>query len=88
MGSLLIGCITALGAEVIMIGTDNTNQIEQNPDFRIGILTGIFRFPEMVPDQINDDTPVLSSEMLDTIYKMEGINETTIKTAKGSYASY
>ncbi len=84
--SLLIGCITALGAEVIMIGTDITNQIEQNPDFRIGILTGIFRFPEMVPDQINDDTPVLSSEMLDTIYKMEGINETTIKTAKGSYA--
>lgn len=86
VGSLLIGCITALGAEVIMIGTDITNQIEQNPDFRIGILTGIFRFPEMVPDQINDDTPVLSSEMLDTIYKMEGINETTIKTAKGSYA--
>ena len=86
VGSLLIGCITALGAEVIMIGTDITNQIEQNPDFRIGILTRIFRFPEMVPDQINDDTPVLSSEMLDTIYKMEGINETTIKTAKGSYA--
>ncbi|WP_405594398.1 FtsX-like permease family protein [Sellimonas catena] len=44
VGSLLIGCITALGAEVIMIGTDITNQIEQNPDFRIGILTGIFRF--------------------------------------------
>lgn len=86
VGSLLIGCITALGAEVIMTGTDITNRIEQNPDFRIGILTGIFRFPEMVPDQINDDTPVLSAEMLDTIYKMEGINQTTIKTAKGSYA--
>ena len=86
VGSLLIGCITALGAEVIMTGTDITNRSEQNPDFRIGILTGIFRFPEMVPDQINDDTPVLSAEMLDTIYKMEGINQTTIKTAKGSYA--
>lgn len=86
VGSLLIGCITALGAEVIMTGTDITNQIEQNPDFRVGILTGIFRFPEMVPDQINDDTPVLSAEMLDTIYKMEGVNQTTIKTAKGSYA--
>ena len=73
VGSLLIGCITALGAEVIMTGTDITNQIEQNPDFRVGILTGIFRFPEMVPDQINDDTPVLSAEMLDTIYKMEGV---------------
>ena len=50
VGSLLIGCITALGAEVIMTGTDITNRIEQNPDFRIGILTGIFRFPEMVPE--------------------------------------
>ncbi len=86
VGSLLIGCITALGAEVIMTGTDITNRIEQNPDFRIGILTGIFRFPEMVPDQINDDTPVLSGEMLDTIYKMEGVDQKTIKTAKGSYA--
>ncbi len=86
VGSLLIGCITALGAEVIMTGTDITNRIEQNPDFRIGILTGIFRFPEMVPDQINDDTPVLSAEMLDTIYKMEGVDQKTIKTAKGSYA--
>lgn len=86
VGSLLIGCITALGAEVIMTGTDITNRIEQNPDFRIGILTGIFRFPEMVPEQINDDTPVLSMEMLDTIYKMEGVDQTTIKTAKGSYA--
>lgn len=86
VGSLVIGCITALGAEVIMTGTDITNQIEQNPDFRVGILTGIFRFPEMVPGQINDDTPVLSAEMLDTIYKMEGVNQTTIKTAKGSYA--
>ena len=86
VGSLLIGCITALGAEVIMTGTDITNRIEQNPDFGIGILTGIFRFPEMVPEQINDDTPVLSMEMLDTIYKMEGVDQTTIKTAKGSYA--
>lgn len=85
-GSMLIGCITALGAVVIMTGTDITNQIEQNPDFRIGILTGVFRFPEVVPDQINDDTPVLSPEMTDTVYEMDGVDHTTIKTVKGSYA--
>nr|WP_294492754.1 ABC transporter permease [uncultured Mediterraneibacter sp.] len=85
-GSMLIGCITTLGAVVIMTGTDITHRIEQNPDFRIGILTGIFRFPEMVPDQINDDTPVLSAEMTDTVYAMDGVDQTTIKTVKGSYA--
>lgn len=86
VGSLVIGCITALGSTVIMTGTDITNRIEQNPDFRAGILTGIFRFPELVPDQINDETPVLSAEMLDTIYGMDGIDKKTVKTVEGSYA--
>ncbi|MDO4322888.1 MAG: FtsX-like permease family protein [Lachnospiraceae bacterium] len=86
MGSLLIGCMTALGAAVIMTGTDITNRIEQNPDFRVGILTGIFRFPEMVPDQINDETPVLSADMKNTICEMHGVDKKTIKTAEGSYA--
>ena len=86
VGSLLIGCTTALGAVVIMTGTDITNRIEQYPDFRVGILTGIFRFPEMVSEQINDETPVLSAEMKDTIYEMDGIDKKTIKTVEGSYA--
>lgn len=84
--SLVLGCSTALGAVVLMTGTDIINRIKQNPDFRVGILTGIFRFPELVPAQINDYTPVLSEKMVDSILQMEGVDQSTIKMVKGSYA--
>lgn len=84
--SLVLGCSTALGAVVLMTGTDITNRIKQNPDFRVGILTGIFRFPELVPAQINDYTPVLSEKMVDSILQMEGVDQSAIKMVKGSYA--
>lgn len=84
--SLLTGCVTALGAAVIVTGTDLTNRIEQNPDFQIGILTGIFRFPELVPEKVNDGTPVLSAEMLETIGQMDEIDQDTVEMAEGSYA--
>ena len=84
--SLLTGCVTALGAAVIVTGTDLTNRIEQNPDFQIGILTGIFRFPELVPEKVNDGTPVLSAEMMETIGQMDEIDQDTVEMAVGSYA--
>lgn len=84
--SLLIGCVTALGAAVIVTGTDLTNRIRQNPDFQIGILSGIFRFPELVPEKINDETPVLSAELLETIGQMDEIDQNTVEMVSGSYA--
>ena len=65
--SILIGMIMALGSNVIMTGTDITNELEQNPDFEVGILTGVFRYPDKIPQEINDDTPVMTDEMIDDI---------------------
>lgn len=84
--SLAIGCIMALVAAVIMTGTDITNQIKKNPDFRIGILAGISRFPEMVPGKTDDNTPVLPPEMVNVIYNMDGIEKETLSLTSGSYA--
>lgn len=84
--SLVLAAITALCAVVIMTGTDITNKIEQNPDFQIGILAGIFRYPEKVPQEINDDTPVISEETLQTINNMDEIEKKTIVLTSGCYA--
>lgn len=84
--SLMIGCITALVAVVIAKGTDITNQIEEYPDFQMGILASIARFPDLVPEKIHDDTPVISSEMVNTVLNLEGIQSGTVDLAAGSYA--
>lgn len=84
--SLILGGITALGSAVIMTGIDLRNNYQQNPDFRVGILTGIFRYPEKVPDEINDNTQIMSNEMLNNIYGIDGIDEDTIDSVTGSYA--
>lgn len=86
IGALLTGCITFLSVVVIMTGTDLTNQIEKNPDFEIGILTGIFRFPELVPEKINDNTPVLPDSLMKTLGEIKEIDTGTIQTVQGSYA--
>lgn len=84
--SLILGGITALGSAVIMTGIDLRNNYQQNPDFRVGILTGIFRYPEKVPDEISDNTQIMSNEMLNNIYGIDGIDEDTIDSVTGSYA--
>ena len=84
--SLILGGITALGSAVIMTGIDLRNNYQQNPDFKVGILTGIFRYPEKVPDEINDNTQIMSSEMLNNIYEIDGIDTETINNVTGSYA--
>lgn len=84
--SITLGCITALGAAVIMAGTDISNEINELPDFQMGILSGIFRFPDKVPSEINDQTQWLSPANLDIILNMEGIEKESIKCVRGSYA--
>ncbi len=85
--SLVLGGIVVLGAVVITTGSNLQNQIKENPDFKIGILAGIFRFPEKVPEEINDDTPVLSEGLVKQMQKLGGIKENTIQLVKGSYAT-
>lgn len=84
--SLILGGITALGSAVIMTGTDLRNSYQQNPDFQVGILTGIFRYPEKVPDEIDDNTEIMSNEMVDNIYEIEGVDLETVNSVIGSYA--
>lgn len=84
--SVLLGAMVALGAVVIMQGTDLTNKLEQNPDFQLGILAGIFRYPEKIPSQINDDTQVLSQKTVETIINMNEIERETVNQTRGSYA--
>lgn len=84
--SLILGGITALGSAVIMTGIDLSNNYKQNPDFQIGILTGIFRHPEKVPDEMNDYTQIMSKEMVNSIYEIDGIDKETINNVTGSYA--
>lgn len=84
--SVLLGATVALGAVVIMQGTDLTNKLEQNPDFQLGILAGIFRYPGKVPSQFNDDTQVLSQKTVETISNMDEIEQKTLDQTRGSYA--
>lgn len=86
MISLLLGEIIFLGATVIVTGTDQTNEILERPDFNTGILTGIFRHPEKIPDEVNDNTPILSSKLVDKIINLDGIQSETLDYVKGSYA--
>lgn len=84
--SLILGCFTAMGSVVIMRGTDTTHALMEEPDFQMGILTGIFRYPEKVPEEIDDNTPVIPERTVDAIQKMEGIKKDTVIFTKGSYA--
>ena len=84
--SLILGCFTAMASVVILTGTDTTNALMQYPDFEMGILTGIFRYPDKVPDEIGDNTPIIPQKTVDAILKIEGIKKDTIIYTKGSYA--
>ncbi len=84
--SLLLAGTTAMGAAVIMRGTDITNKIENYPDFQLGILAGIFRYTDKVPTEFNDDTQILSPEVVDIILEMDGVEKETIEITRGSYA--
>ncbi len=84
--TLILGCFTAMGSVVIMAGTDTTHALMQAPDFQMGILTGIFRYPEKVPGEIDDTTPVISQRAIDAIQQVEGIRKDTMVFTKGSYA--
>lgn len=84
--SLILGGITALGSSVIMTGIDLRNSYQQNPDFQVGILAGVFRYPEKVPGEINDNTQIMSNEMVKNIYEIDGIDTQTINSVIGSYA--
>ncbi len=84
--SLLFACITTLAAVVITKGTDITNQIEEYPDFQMGILANISRFPDLVPETIHDDTSIMSHEMVEAVLNLEGIEKNTIDLTTGSYA--
>lgn len=84
--SLLVGCIMALGVAVIMNGTDITNKIKEFPDFQFGILAGIFRHPEKVPEEINDNTQIISPEVIQAIEKIDGVKQQTIEQTRGTYA--
>ncbi len=84
--SLILGGITALASAVIMTGIDLSNSYQQNPDFQVGILTGIFRNPEKVPVEVNDNTPIMPKEMVNSIYQIEDIDDETINTVTGCYA--
>ncbi len=83
--SLILGCFTAMGSVVIMTGTDTTHALMEDPDFQMGILTGIFRHPEKVPGEIDDNTPVISQRTVDAVQKVEGIKKATLIFTKGSY---
>lgn len=84
--SLLLAGTTAMGAVVIMRGTDITNRLEDELDFQLGILAGIFRYTDKVPMEFNDDTQIVSPEVVDIILKMDGIEIETIEITHGSYA--
>lgn len=84
--SLLLGGIVALGALVIATGTNIQNQIEEKPDFNIGILAGIFRHPEKIPNEINDNTPVLSDQFVKEVLEIDGIRKQSVEVVQGSYA--
>ena len=73
-------------AVVITKGTDITNQIEEYPDFQMGILANISRFPDLVPETIHDDTSIMSHEMVEAVLNLEGIKKNTIDLTTGSYA--
>lgn len=84
--SLLLGGIAALGAIVITTGSSIENQIREKPDFEAGILAGIFRYPEKVPEEIDDNTPVLSESFLEAVSGLDGIKKETFEATRGSYA--
>ena len=49
--SLFIGYTTVLGAAVISAGTDLTNDILENPDFKISSIIEMNMISEYIPEQ-------------------------------------
>ena len=82
--SLFIGYTTVLGAAVISAGTDLTNDILENPDFKISSIIEMNMISEYIPEQYSDDTPVLPREILETWKNMDGVEN--FVASRGGYA--
>ena len=84
--SLIVGCISALGAVVISRGTDITNSIEERPDFDISTFVNIVRDAGSSAYDWDDDTPVITEEIRDKILAVDGISAENTSYTKGCFA--
>lgn len=82
--SLFIGYTAALGTLVLTVGTDTTNQIRKNPDFKISSVIEMHMISEYIPEEYTDQTPVIPKSEIEAIKAMEGIEEA--KLSKGGFA--
>lgn len=84
--SLSVGCIAALGAVTISRGTDITNSIEQMPDFDISCQDSIIQDSGNGDFSWNDDTPIIRDEIIEKIWKIDGVSGGNISYTKGCYS--
>ena len=82
--SLFIGYTAALGALVITAGTDTTNDILKNPDFKISSTIEMHMISEYIPKEYTDQTAVISKSVIDQIKAIEGVEE--VNLSKGGFA--
>ena len=82
--SLFIGYTAALGAVVITVGTDTTNDILNNPDFKISSTIEMHMISEYIPKEYTDKTEVIPKKVIDQIKAIEGIER--VNLSKGGFA--
>ncbi len=82
--SLCIGYTAALGALVITVGTDTTNNILKNPDFKISSVIEMHMISEYIPKEYTDQTPVIPENEIEVIKAIEGIEK--VNLSKGGFA--
>lgn len=82
--SLFIGYTAALGALVITVGTDTTNNILKNPDFKISSIIEMHMISEYIPEEYTDQSPVIPKNEIEAIKAIEGIEE--VNLSKGGFA--
>lgn len=82
--SLSIGYIAALGTLVITVGTDTTNNILKNPDFKISSIIEMHMISEYIPKEFSDQTPVIPKSEVEAIKNIDGIE--TVNISKGGFA--
>lgn len=82
--SLFIGYTATLGALVITVGTDTTNNILKNPDFKISSIIEMHMISEYIPKEYTDQTPVIPKSEIKAIKAIDGIE--TVNLSKGGFA--
>lgn len=82
--SLFIGYTAALGAVVITVGTDTTNNILKNPDFKISSVIEMHMISEYIPEEYTDQTQVIPKSEIEAIKAIEGIE--AVNLSKGGFA--